>query len=43
MKEMDMISLMNDKNMVMRYSSHLNKIFFKHSDSFLREKFGRYL
>ena len=43
MNDRDMVNLMNDNNMVYRYSKHLNKIFFRHSDGFIKEKFNRFM
>ena len=43
MKTGDLVKLMNDDNLIERYSLHLNKILFKYQDVFVRGKYNAYL
>ena len=39
----DIMSLMNDDNLVERYTKHLTKILFQYADPFIKAKYQAYL
>ena len=39
----DIMSLMNDDNLVERYTNHLTKILFQYADPFIKAKYNAYL
>jgi hypothetical protein len=38
-----LVKLMNDDNLIERYSKHLNKIFFKYQNVFIKNKYNEYI
>ena len=43
MSSNDILNLMNDNQLVDRYSKHLNKILFKFCDPYIKKKYEDYL
>lgn len=39
----DIINLMNDNQLIERYTQHLSKIIFQHADPYMRAKYDAYL